>query len=85
MSKRKTLQIGDVVRHPKYGMGRIHQIDPNDRELFFDIHFDIDGGDGTLIWMDKIRALRQCKLVHRPDTPPAVVRLDNGIIREFVG
>jgi hypothetical protein len=35
--------------------------------------------------MDKIRALRQCKLVHRPETPPAVVRLDNGIIREFVG
>jgi hypothetical protein len=27
--------------------------------------------------MDKIRALRQCKLVHRPETPPAVVRLGN--------
>ena len=48
MSKRKTLQIGDVVRHQKYGMGRIHQIDPNDREFFFDIHFDIDAATEPL-------------------------------------
>lgn len=82
MSKPKTLQIGDTVRHNKYGMGFVHQIDPNDRDFHYDIHFpETIGGDGTMIWMPKKDAERRCKVVHRPATAPAVTVMPNGVYR----
>lgn len=80
MSKPKTLQIGDTVRHNKYGMGFVHQIDPSDRDFHYDIHFpETMGGDGTMIWMSKKDAERRCKVVHRLATPPAVIVMPNGV------
>lgn len=38
--------VGDRVFDKKYGFGYVHQVNPNDRDFPYDIHYE----DGTKIW-----------------------------------
>lgn len=38
--------VGDRVFDAKYGYGTVHQVDPDNRDYPYDIHYD----DGTMIW-----------------------------------
>lgn len=77
MSKRKRKHIdpapkfiaGDVIRHPKYGVGRIEKIEP-DFEFFYFTNFRKKmGGDGTKVWLPKLKTEKVALLLTRNDEP----------------
>lgn len=53
------LTIGDHVKHPKFGVGVVKQYDTRmfpDYEFFYDVDFTGKGGDGTKVWLSKVKA-----------------------------
>lgn len=72
-------KCGDTIRNEKNIQGFVHQIDPNDREFFYDIHW----ADGTLVWAGKARTEKKCELVHRPNNVVVETR-PNGTLRGTV-
>lgn len=77
MSKRKRksinpvpkFAIGDVIRHPKYGVGRIKKIDSNEFEFFYFTDFrKKTGGDGTKVWLPKVKAEKICVVIDENST-----------------
>lgn len=60
--------IGDIIKHPRYGIGVIRQIDdrmfPN-YEFFYDADFTGRKGDGTKVWLPKVWSEKNCEVVKR--------------------
>lgn len=58
--------VGDTIKHPKYGVGVIKKIDTGmfpDYDFFYDADFTGKGGDGTKVWLPKVKTERDCEKV----------------------
>lgn len=52
------LAVGDRIKHPKYGVGVVRKFDNGmypDYEFFYDVDFTGKGGDGTKVWLPKVK------------------------------
>lgn len=52
------LAVGDRIKHPKYGIGVVKKFDNGmypDYEFFYDVDFTGKGGDGTKVWLPKVK------------------------------
>lgn len=60
------LAVGDRIKHPKYGIGVIRGFKRGmfpDPEFFYDADFTGKGGDGTKVWLPKVKTERLEKVV----------------------
>lgn len=57
--------VGDVIKHPKYGIGNIKQVDSNNYDFFYYTDFCGNGGDNTKAWLPKIWSERNCTLIKK--------------------
>lgn len=59
--------VGDIIKHPHYGVGIIKKIDtalyPN-YEFFYYADFPAKGGDGTKVWLPKVKTEKTCSPVN---------------------
>lgn len=58
--------VGDVIKHPTYGVGVIKKIDTGiypDYDFFYDADFTGKGGDGTKVWLSKVKTEKTCELL----------------------
>lgn len=65
-------KVGDVIKHPKYGRGVIRKIEANVLDLydfFYDTDFTGKGGDGTKVWLPKLKTEKQAELLMRDGKP----------------
>ncbi len=56
--------VGDIIRHPTYGVGSIKKISSDaDYDFYYDADFTGKGGDGTKVWLPKRKTEKICELV----------------------
>lgn len=64
--------VGDVIKHPKYGVGVIRKVEKNYVDLydfFYDADFTGKSGDGTKVWLPKAKTEKQTTLLERDGQP----------------
>lgn len=52
------LAVGDRIKHPKYGVGVVKQVENRmfpDYDFFYDVDFTGKDGDGTKVWLPKVK------------------------------
>lgn len=52
------LAVGDRIKHPKYGIGVVKQVENRmfpDYDFFYNVDFTGKGGDGTKVWLPKAK------------------------------
>lgn len=52
------LAVGDRIKHPKFGVGVVKQVKGGmfpDYDFFYDVDFTGEGGDGTKVWLPKVK------------------------------
>lgn len=57
--------VGDVIKHPKHGIGVIKQVDNNNYDFFYYADFCGRGGDNTKAWLPKIWSEKNCTVIKK--------------------
>lgn len=65
-------QVGDIIQYPEFGRGVIKKIEVNEVD-FYDFFYFTDfarkGGDGTKVWLPKLKTEKQATLLMRDNKP----------------
>lgn len=61
---------GDRIKHPKYGVGIVRQVASDnhmfpDFEFFYDVDFCGRRGDGTKVWLPKVKTEKECEKIEK--------------------
>ena len=65
-------KVGDVIKHPTYGKGVIKKVAEGmfpDYDFFYDADFTGKGGDGTKVWLPKVKTEKSALLLVRNGKP----------------
>lgn len=54
---------GVRIKHPTYGVGVIKAHDADNYDFFYYAEFTGKGGDGTKVWLSKVKAEKVCEVV----------------------